>query len=310
MTAQQLPNRKARQGDEMAKKFGSGAAFKTSLEARLRKRAEELAVPFSTLQLKFVMERLLARLFRNPNPPWLLKGGFAMDLRFRPRARTTKDVDLAVATITVEAGAKLTAALRDKLQEAADNDLGDYLTFRIGEPTHELTNAPKGGARFPCEAVIVGKVYARFHIDVGCGDALVGQPECLVGDDLLAYAGISPATVFAIPRPQQFAEKLHAYTFPWSGRINTRTKDLADLVLLIERGPHEPDDIRGALEATFTTRATHPLPKALLPPPKEWKTEFIGMASEAGLSTTDYLEAFAILERFWITHRLGDIASG
>ena len=95
----------------MAKKFGSGAAFKTSLEARLRKRAEELAVPFSTLQLKFVMERLLARLFRNPDPPWLLKSGFAMDLRFRPQARTTKDVDLAVATITVDVGAKLTAVL-------------------------------------------------------------------------------------------------------------------------------------------------------------------------------------------------------
>src|ERR1022692_4706708 len=110
----------------MAKKFGSGAAFKTSLEARLRKRAEVLAVPFSTLQLKFVMERLLARLFRKPYTPWILKGGFSIDLRFRPRARTSQDVDLAVAIIPVDVGAKLTAALRDRLQEAADNDLGDY----------------------------------------------------------------------------------------------------------------------------------------------------------------------------------------
>ena len=113
----------------MAKQFGSGAAFKTSVEARLRKRAKEQKVPFSTLQLKFAMERLLARLFRNPNPPWLLKGGFAMDLRFRPQARTTKDVDLAIGTITVGAGAKLTAVLRDWLQEAADHDLGDYVSF-------------------------------------------------------------------------------------------------------------------------------------------------------------------------------------
>ena len=55
----------------MARKFGSAAAFKTSLEAHLRKRAEERKIPLSTLQLKFVMERLLARLFRNPDPPWL-----------------------------------------------------------------------------------------------------------------------------------------------------------------------------------------------------------------------------------------------
>jgi hypothetical protein len=289
----------------MTRKFGSAAAFKTSLEAHLRKRAEERKVPFSTLQLKIVIERLLARLFRDPDPPWLLKGGFAMDLRFRPRARTTKDVDLSIAVVPVEANPALAAVVREWLQEAADQDLGDYLSYRIGEPKHELTNAPKGGVRYPCEAVLVGKVYARFHIDVGCGDALVGASERLVGDDLLSFAGIDPATVLAIPKAQQFAEKLHAYSFPWSGRMNTRTKDLVDLLLLIERGSPEAGDVQRALEATFSTRATHSLPKALQPPPSEWRTEFTGMAAEAWLSTTDYLEAFAILERFWNTHGLG-----
>jgi hypothetical protein len=288
----------------MARKFGSAAAFKTSLEAHLRKRAEERKVPLSTLQLKFVIERLLARLFRNPNPPWLLKGGFAMDLRFRPRARTTKDVDLSIALVPVEGNTALIAVVRERLQEAGAQDLGDYLSYRVGEPKQELTNAPKGGARYPCEAVLVGKAYARFHIDVGCGDALVGEPERLLGDDLLSFAGIGPASVLAIPKGQQFAEKLHAYTFPWSGRRNTRTKDLVDLVLLIERGPPDAADFRGALEATFSTRATHPLPKTLQPPPAEWRTEFARMAAEAGLSTTEYLEAFAILEHFWTTHGL------
>jgi hypothetical protein len=289
----------------MARKFGSAAAFKTSLEAHLRKRAEQRKVPLSTLQFKFVIERLLARLFHNPDAPWLLKGGFAMDLRFRPRARTTKDVDLSIILVPVEDTTPLVVAVRERLQEAADQDLGDYLSYRVGEPKQELTNAPKGGARYPCEAVLVGKVYARFHIDVGCGDALVGEPERLVGDDLLSFAGIGPASVFAIPKAQQFAEKLHAYTFPWSGRTNTRTKDLVDVVLLIERGPPEAGDVRRALEATFSTRATHLLPKALQPPPGEWRTEFMGMAAEAGLSTTDYLEAFAILERFLTSHGLG-----
>jgi hypothetical protein len=81
----------------MARQFASPAAFRTSLETRLRKIASERGVPFGTLQLRLVIERLLARLFRDPDPPWLLKGGFAMDLRFRPRARTTKDVDLSIS---------------------------------------------------------------------------------------------------------------------------------------------------------------------------------------------------------------------
>src|SRR3954469_3360800 len=117
----------------MAKQFKTAQAFKQALEAQLRQRATERGVPFSTVQLKFVIERLLARLFRSASPPWLLKGGFAMDLRFRPRARTTKDVDLSVSLVTGKDG-PVSSALREQLQEAVDVDLGDYLTFRIGKP--------------------------------------------------------------------------------------------------------------------------------------------------------------------------------
>lgn len=285
----------------MTKPFKSAAAFKASLEARMRTRASATGVPFQTLQLKFVMERLLARLFHAPDAPWLLKGGFAMDLRYRPRARTTKDIDLSVLFV---AGGKA-GDLRDRLQAAADTDLGDFLTFRIGELKSELTNAPKGGGRFPVECVLVGKTYAKFHLDVGIGDALVGEPEVLTGDDVLDFAGIPPAVARAIPKPQQFAEKVHAYTFPWQGRLNTRTKDLVDLVLLIERGPPDPAQLRAALAATFAARGTHPLPEALKTPPDHWKVDFPGMAAEAGLSTADHLAAFAVLDAFWTTHALG-----
>src|SRR5438046_9660963 len=108
----------------MARRFGSATAFKASLEAHLRKLASERKVPLSTLQLKFVIERLLARLFRDPGPPWLLKGGFAMDLRFRPHARTTKDVDLWVSLVAAEPAADFSGALRDRIQAPVDVDLG------------------------------------------------------------------------------------------------------------------------------------------------------------------------------------------
>ena len=292
----------------MAKRFGSAAAFKASLESHLRKRAADQKAPLSTLQLKLVIERLLARLFHAPDPPWLLKGGFAMDLRFRPRARTTKDLDLSIMVTSDALPVDFSGALRDRLQEAADVDLGDYLSYRIGAPRQELTNAPRGGARYPCEAVLVGKTYAKFHIDVGCGDPLAGEPERIRGDDLLSFAGIPPVEVLAVSKSQQFAEKLHAYTFPWTGRVNTRTKDLVDLVLLIERGLPDVDKIRSALRATFDTRATHPLPASLELPPASWAVEFPAMAAEAGLTTGDYLEAFSILDSFWAANSLGTAA--
>jgi hypothetical protein len=291
----------------MAKKFGSASAFKASLEAHLRKRAEQSGVPFDTLRMKFVMERLLARLFRDEAPPWLLKGGFAMDLRFRPQARTTKDIDLTFVLVANTPG-PVSAEMRDRLQAAADNDFGDYLSFRIGAPKKDLTNAPLGGGRYPCEAVLVGKTYAKFHIDLGVGDAVIGEPERLPGDNLLAFAGIDPMVALAIPKAQQFAEKIHAYTFPWSGRVNTRTKDLIDLVILIERGMPDPAAIREALAATFTARETHALPATLPPPPETWKDEFALMAAEAKITTADYLAAFGVLERFWKDNALGTTA--
>jgi Nucleotidyl transferase AbiEii toxin, Type IV TA system len=292
----------------MARHFGSAAAFKASLEAHLRKLASERNTPLSTLQLKLVIERLLARLFHATNPPWLLKGGFAMDLRFRPRARTTKDVDLSLILGPGDS-VEYSTGFRERLQEVVDVDLGDYLSYRISIPKHELTNAPLGGARYPCEAVLVGKSYAKFHIDVGVGDVLVGDPERILGDDLLSFAGIPPAEVLAISKPQQFAEKVHAYTFAWKDRLNTRTKDLVDLVLIIERGLPNAPEIQSVLTITFAARATHPIPERLQPPPETWARDFPAMAIEAGLSTSDYLEAFSLLDAYWTANSFGGTAS-
>lgn len=286
----------------MAKAYRSAAAFKSALEARMRMRAVQSGLPLQSLQMKFAIERLLARLFHAPDVPWLLKGGYALELRYRPRARTTKDVDLSVPLASTSS---TITDLRDQLQTAAEIDLRDHISFRIGELKSELTQANKGGGRFPCEAVMLGKTYAKFHIDAGFGDPSIDEPEQLIGDDLLEFAGLSPAVVLAIPKTQQFAEKVHAYTFPSSGRLNTRTKDLVDLVLLIERGELEVERVRSALATTFQVRNSHLLPGYLSQPPEHWKFDFSGMAAAAGLSTTDLLAAFGILDDFWNTNSLG-----
>ena len=97
-----------------------------------------------------------------------------------------------------------------------------------------------------------------------------GAAERLTGDDLLSFAGIAPAQALAVPHSQQFAEKLHAYTLPRQNRINTRAKDLVDLVLLIETEELDFDTLFQSVEATFSRRGTHPVPKDLPPPPGSW----------------------------------------
>ncbi len=284
----------------MARTFSNALAFKASLEDRLKRTAAERTVTVNALRLKLVIERLLARLFVAEEPAWLLKGGYAMELRYRPHARTTRDIDLTVSR--GPEGRSLQARLdliRDELQAAASVDLGDYLSFAISPAQTELQGAPGGGARFPCVASLASKVYERFHIDLGFGDAVIGAPEPLVGDDLLAFAEIAPAKVLAIPRAQQFAEKLHAYTLARGERTNTRTKDLVDLVLLLERHRFDPTTLLLAVEGTFERRATHPVPTTLTPPPPSWSSEFARLAAEAGLDVGNLEDGFAALQEFW-----------
>ena len=96
----------------------------------------------------------------------------------------------------------------------------------------DLDAAPYGGSRFPVEAQMAGRRFANFHLDVSAGDVLREPFEILEGNDWLGFAGIPKAKLPAISREEQFAEKLHAYTLPRTGRPNSRVKDLVDMVLL------------------------------------------------------------------------------
>jgi hypothetical protein len=97
-----------------------------------------------------------------------------------------------------------------------------------------LEAAPYGGARFPVDARLAGRTFAKFHLDVSTGDVLREPYETLSARDWLGFAGIARAQFLAVSPEEQFEEKLHAYTLPRTGRENTRVKDLVDLVLLIE----------------------------------------------------------------------------
>ena len=80
------------------KKYATAAAFRRALEDRLQDIAGKESVDLQRLRRQVAFDRLLARLFQGKQPlalPWVLKGGYAMELRIKA-ARTTKDIDLAM----------------------------------------------------------------------------------------------------------------------------------------------------------------------------------------------------------------------
>jgi hypothetical protein len=123
-------------------------------------------------------------------------------------------------------------ALRELLQEDLEKNLDDWFIFRLGASTADLRATPLGGARFPVQAYLDNRVFAKFNLDVGLGDAVVSEPEWITGHQLLSFAGIQAARIAMLPLDQQFAEKIHAYSLP--REQSSRVRDLVDLVLLIK----------------------------------------------------------------------------
>lgn len=75
-------------------KYESSAAFRHALEDRLRVQSVTSGVPLVRLRQVVAFDRFLARLVLDQPGTWVLKGGFALQLRLGERARTTKDIDL------------------------------------------------------------------------------------------------------------------------------------------------------------------------------------------------------------------------
>lgn len=220
---------------DKAKSYKTAGAFRAALETRLQTRARARHY-LQRLRRQVAFDRFLARMFsKGPKAayPWLLKGGYAMELRMQS-ARTTKDIDL-----TLDDGTRLSKNAKERgeqvralLQEAAATPF----EFLVGEARADLDGAPEGGSRYPAQARMDGRDFARFHVDIGVGDEVLEPLEVVTGEDWLGFGGVAPPSFPIISAEQQFAEKLHACTLPRGERVNTRTKDLIDMVMLIRGG--------------------------------------------------------------------------
>jgi len=154
------------------------------------------------------------------------------------------------------------------------------------------------GVRFRAECSLAGKVYGRpFGVDVAFGDPMVAEPELMVAEDALAFAGIAPPTLRVYPVETHVAEKLHAYTMP-RARPNSRVKDLPDLALIATAGSIDAGRLRTAIDQTFGFRATHVVPGSLPPPPDTWEKPYATIAKEDQLRWQTLDDAFEAARAF------------
>jgi predicted nucleotidyltransferase component of viral defense system len=242
-------------------KYRTSVAFRTALETRL-KTAQEDGVGLGRLRKRVVFERLLARLHAVAPDAWVLKGGFALELRLGARARTTKDIDVDWATGEDESV--------ELLLEAATVTLDDRFEFAL-ERSQIEDDLPAGGQRWTVTAMLAGREFEHVAIDIGFATEPVLKPDTITSSHLLEFADIAPVNVPTVAIEQHVAEKLHAYTRTYAANTpSSRVKDLVDLVVIAHTTTIDASRLTRVINEIFQRRATHPVPEALPPPPNDW----------------------------------------
>jgi len=276
--------------------YATDAAFRAAVEARLATRSRDAGIDLSRLRRRVVFERVLARLEQGDPGRWILKGGMALEVRWQDRARATRDLDLAVRR-DIGTSDDVRGALAKPLSEDPSHD---RFRFTVGEARDlQADEAGRPGWKIAVDCGLAGRQFAAVKVDVVVRPDEITRTERIILPSSLVFAGIEPSEVEVVDRAQHFAEKLHALTRTYGTRPNTRTRDLADLVLLIEDGLEPSKVLLDATDHVFATRATHPLPAEINDPPIDWAARYADLAVDLDVSAETMNDAMTLLRAFW-----------
>lgn len=268
-------------------------ALRDSINHRLANVAAERQVAPDRIRRHFAFQRILVRL--SATEGWVLKGGFALEVRLGLQARATKDLDLA--TLDDLDGAEV----QDRLLDALDVDAGDGLTFQVSAPKALAPDeAGNPGWKFTVTSFLGGKVFAPLRLDVVARSAeIAGAVGSLEVHPPILPERLSSTTMPAVDVAQHAAEKFHAMARTYAGdRPSSRVKDLVDVVLLAEAGLLPHPDLAGRLRTVWQVRDGAPPPAQLPEFPASWADDYAAMATELDMDV-DYPTARSNAERIY-----------
>ncbi len=241
------------------------------------------------IHLVVAIDRLLTRLLTGAPGRWVVKGGYANQLRRPDDARFTEDLDLRIDA-AIETAPELLAS-------GFGVDLADDFSHEVATAPTPLEGPPGGGLRFVVVARLAGTELVRFKVDVSAADVVLGELESYLSDPVLKRLGFERARFPVYPINQHVAEKLHALTLPRDVE-NTRARDLVDLAWFIRHFTFRSEALAIACIATFERRATHPWPPVIEVPPESWARPYAAWRAELDLAEPTPAAAASSVRRF------------
>ena len=169
-----------------------------------------------------IMAGVLDRATNADSPLFIVKGGVALELRLRDRARATKDIDIVLRDTTAD--------LVDSLEEALTGEPYQGFSFRRKGQPLLLDN---GAVNMEFGVTYKGQPWTSVTVDIAraeAGEAEVEWVDAIALTDALGVTG--PAQLPCLPLRFHVAQKLHGMTLPSRpGKQNERFHDLVDLIL-------------------------------------------------------------------------------
>jgi hypothetical protein len=269
-------------------RYQSSAALRRALEDRLGASSRETHVALARLRRRVVFERLVARLERTEPGRWVVKGGMAMEVRLHDDARLTREIDLGLRDAVADA-----EELHERIVDALMIDLdADGFRFTAAEPMRlAVDSAGTPTWRIKVGVHLAGKPFDSVQLDIS-----PRQPELDVADrielpNLLAFAGVPAPVVEVVDVHRHAAEKFHAMLRDHGDRENRRTRDLLDVVVMIEHGLLDAATLAYRVIEVFAERDGVRPPAALPSLPEGWAVRYDGLVVESETSRRTYAEA-------------------
>lgn len=237
-----------------------------SLEDRLRNlaRADGVLVQRVRRQLSaLVVTEMLSRVaMPTGGPPMLVKGGTALEFRFGVRAsRSSKDLDAVVR-------GDLDHFVRH-LRSTIGRSWAGFTGRIVHEAEVRLPGVNPRPRRFEVKLCYLDQPFATVPVEVSCAEGRAAIEYDEIAAPSFDRIGFEPSVpVPCLSARYQVAQKIHACTDPLTpGVVNTRARDIVDLLLLAPLVIEGLAGVRTACEEIFAIRGRHSWPPELRVPP-------------------------------------------
>ena len=255
-------------------RYATGRDLFAAVKAKATDQARQIGQPTQQVLRQFTYDRLLARLFHEPDPDWVLKGGNALMSREPTAARASLDLDLA----TRQPSEHLTFLL-NRFEAAAALDLGDHFRFVVVRRREHVgdTQPRVAGYQLTLDAYCGTKQINTVRIDLVTGTLITATPTPVTRLSL-AIDGLDPVVVTVYPIADHIADKLcvTAETHGSTGLSSTRVRDLVDLVVIANTQTVDADELIRAISLEWSYRGLPGAP--MFNPPSNWTSQYPRLA--------------------------------